>query len=117
MLTDEEEDSGEICCSPVHTPDNVDLENAEQLLENCPSAGPVVMTDALDNTWCADCQHRSEFINWGKRHGWPALEIHPYAIAEGAYYWQITATQGDESRIWTFLGLIEMLDERRAEVA
>ena len=73
-------------------------------------SNPTAFTDEVGNTWCTDCKHRGEFVNWGKAHGWPELEIHPYAMAEGAYYWQVTATQGDESRVWTFLGLVEMLD-------
>ncbi|SRR6266567_2871308 len=88
----------EMCCSPLHGSGGN------------PQSTPIVLTDALGNTWCKDCQHRGELINWGKAHGWPELEIYPYAMAEGVYYWQTTAIQGDESRVWSFLGLIEMLD-------
>jgi len=91
-------DDKDMCCSPLHGSGG----NSQST--------PIVLTDALGLTWCTDCCHRGEFVNWGKAHGWPALEIHPYALGSGAYYWQMTATQGDESRIWTFLGLIEMLD-------
>lgn len=73
-------------------------------------SNPTAFTDEVGNTWCADCQHRGEFINWGKARSFPAMEIHPYAMAQGAYYWQVTATQGDEDRVWSFLSLIEMLD-------
>ncbi len=91
-------DDREMCCSPLHGSGG----NPQTTL--------IVLIDALGNTWCQDCQHRGELVNWGRAHGWPELEIHPYAMAEGAYYWQVTATQGDESRVWTFLGLVEMLD-------
>jgi len=92
-------DDKDMCCSPLHGSGG----NSQST--------PIVLTDALGLTWCTDCCHRGEFVNWGKAHGWPALEIHPDALGSGAYYWQMTATQGDESRIWTFLGLIEMLEK------
>ena len=96
-----------ICLSPVHT---ITRRNDGELVQEQPQTSPAAMTDVLRNTWCAECLHRGEFLNWGKAHGWPALEIHPYAMERRASSWQITATQGDEDRIWTFLGLIEMLD-------
>jgi hypothetical protein len=37
-------------------------------------------------------------------------------MAQGAYYWQVTATQASEDRVWSFLSLIEMLDKEE-EVA
>lgn len=111
MLECSEEEYASICCSPVHVGS---LQDGHIVFSEHPQEGPIAMTDALGNTWCADCIHRGEFVNWGKVHGYPELSIHPYAMAQGAYYWQTTATSGDESRVWTFLGLIEMKEEEVA---
>lgn len=77
---------------------------------------PTVCTDALGNTWCEECKQRGDLVNWGASHGWQALEIEPYAIAEGAYFYQIVAAMGSDEMILLMIGLIEML-ENEPEVA
>jgi hypothetical protein len=118
MLEFSEEEYGQVCCSPAHESSlKYDTDGTPIVVQEQPQTGPIALTDALGNTWCQECLHRGEFINWGKAHGWPAMEIHPYALLQGAYFWQVTAIQGDEDRVWSFLSLIEMLDERRESVA
>ncbi len=82
--------------------------------EGC--SNPTAFTDELGNTWCEDCKQRGDLVNWGATHDWQALEIHPYAIAQGPYYYQIAAAMRDDDMIWSMIGLIEML-ENAQEVA
>jgi hypothetical protein len=73
-------------------------------------------TDALGLTWCQDCKQRGDLVNWGASHGYRALEIEPYATAEGAYFYHVAATCGSDEMVWMMIGLTEMLDNQR-EVA
>lgn len=70
--------------------------------------------------WCAEHQHRGDFLNWGKAHGFRALHAGEYAVGEGQELWQIVATLGNEHMIWTLRSYQEMLsadDTRGLEVA
>lgn len=78
----------------------------------CTQCGkPPTLTDALGIMWCDDCQHRYDFITWGSTHGYPALMVEPYAVAEGAYFWQIAAAIGSDDMIWLLSGMIQMIDK------
>ncbi len=74
-------------------------------------------TDACWLYWCEDCRHRGQLLDWGARHNWPEIAIHPYAVASGMDFWQTAVLLGSDDMIWMFLGLIEMLDMEIREEA
>lgn len=76
-----------------------------------------VIVDDFGLPWCEEHQFRSEFLSWGKAHGYPALQMEPFAVAEGAFHWWIAATQGTEEMIWLLMGAIEMLEEEKEYIA
>ncbi len=67
-----------------------------------------VMHDAQGLPWCAEHTYRGDFINWGAAHNWPALELEPYGVAEGAWFWVNIAMIGEDDCVYMLLGAIEI---------
>ena len=70
------------------------------------------MTDALGVPWCSEHAYRGHLLSWGYAHNFPALVAEPFAVAHGAYYWYIAATQGSDEYVGMLLGAIEVYYER-----
>jgi len=82
--------------------------------EGVPCGGEMEYADELGQPWCAACQYRGEFINWGLIHDWPALESGNFAIAEGQTYWMLTASLGTAERVLALMAAMENYERRTA---
>lgn len=65
--------------------------------------------------WCGECGYRGQFLDWGTKHGYPALEAHSVAVPDGEEYWMVYAAAGNEDAIYTLLAYIEWLDDTAAK--
>lgn len=75
------------------------------------------LLDSFGLPWCEEHRFRSEFLAWGRAHRYPALQMEPFAVAEGASHWGIAATQGIEDMIWLLMGAIEMIEDKESNIA
>ena len=74
------------------------------------------MKDALGNTWCDECRKRCELMNWGYARNWTGVSVHPYAIADGQWFWEIAVKSGREEAVnGLYAGLIGGTDDRERE--
>jgi hypothetical protein len=73
-----------------------------------------VLVDEIGLPWCEEHLYRHEFLEYGKAHNWPALEMKPYAVAQGMFFWVTAATQGTEEML---LLLLCATDEQKKQSA
>jgi len=71
--------------------------------------------DAKGLPWCSEHAYRGEFVNWGAKHGWLALELAPYAVAQGEWFWVNAAMLGDDEYVWQMLLAIEEIVYQESE--
>jgi hypothetical protein len=73
--------------------------------------GPAPLKDATGLTWCPSCQQRYDLMNWGHAHGFPLVYVHPYAIAEGVWHWELIAKVGRDEAIQALLEGLQRVPE------
>ena len=79
---------------------------------------PTIMKDAIGFPWCEEHEHHGKVMSWGRRHSYPALDLHTYKIGSGEHNWWIAvvasastvSSQGNEDFMWAALVHIECLD-------
>lgn len=86
--------------------------------ESCIACGAWPSTPGtLRLRWCPECQHREQFIAWGKAHGWPELACLPYTITAGQKHWMLAVAVGNDDMIYHALLFMEYLEKEKEEQA
>lgn len=81
---------------------------------------PTAMRDAIGFPWCAEHEQHGKVMTWGRRHGYPELDLYTYRMGPGEYMWwcavrgsaHTSFNKGDEAFMWTALAYIEHLDSQ-----
>lgn len=80
-------------------------------LEHCTVCmQPTFMKDAIGFPWCEEHAHHGKVLSWGRRHGYPELDVYPYKIGPSEHCWWIAVVASastDEAYMWTVLEYIE----------